>query len=100
MAGEIRAEYNQLSQIANRFMNQSNSVQQTLNQIRSRMEVLEGGSWIGRGFDSFSREMNGEVIPAVNRLIQALEEGNRATNQIANIMHQAEDEASARFRIS
>ncbi len=98
MAGEVRAEYNQLGQVASRFMNQSNAVQQMLNMINSHVEVLEAGSWIGRGFDSFEREMNGEVIPAINRLIQALEEGNRATNQIANLMQQAEDEASAPFR--
>ncbi len=100
MANEIRADYNQLGATAARFSNNGRTVQDMLKNVRAHMDVLENGSWIGRGSDAFFREMNAEVLPAVQRLIQAMDEANRATNQISQTVHQAEEEASAPFRIS
>jgi len=98
MADEIRADYEQLQEIATRFANQSQTVQEMLQRVRNSMSKLEDGGWIGRGSDAFFNEMNGEVLPATERLRQAMDEGARATNNIAQIIHQAEDEASAPFK--
>ncbi|HFD86915.1 MAG TPA: WXG100 family type VII secretion target [Gammaproteobacteria bacterium] len=98
MAEEIRADYQQLQEITSRFNNQSQAIQEMLQRVRNSMSKLEDGGWIGRGSDAFFNEMNGEVLPAVERLRQALEEAARATSQIAQIMRQAEEEASARFQ--
>ncbi|MCB0047774.1 MAG: WXG100 family type VII secretion target [Caldilineaceae bacterium] len=98
MAGEIRADYDQLTTVAARFSNNGRAVQDMLKNVTSHAEVLEGGSWIGRGVEAFAAEMNDEVIPAVRRLIEAMEEANRATNQISRTVRQAEEEAAAPFR--
>jgi len=98
MADEIRADYVQLQEIASRFNNQSQAIQEMLQRVRNSMSKLEDGGWIGRGSDSFFNEMNNEVLPATERLRQALEEAARATNQIMQIVHQAEEEGSARFK--
>ncbi len=95
---EIRADYDRLEQIANQFANQAQAIQQMKQNVRSSMDPLENGGWIGRGSDAFFSEMQGEVLPCTQRLEQALDEANRITRQIINTMKQAEEEACAPFR--
>lgn len=98
MADEVKADYEQLEQAANRFSNQSEEIQDMIQKVRSSMEKLES-DWIGRGSEAFFREMQGEILPAVQRLQQALEEANRVTKEVIQTMQQAEDEASSPFRV-
>ncbi|NJN98931.1 MAG: WXG100 family type VII secretion target [Anaerolineales bacterium] len=53
MADEIKADYEQLEQVANKFSSQSEEIQQMLQQVKNGMEKLEP-DWIGRGSDAFS----------------------------------------------
>lgn len=98
MADEIKADYEQLEQVANKFSSQSEEIQQMLQQVKNGMEKLEP-DWIGRGSEAFFREMQGEILPAVQRLQQALEEANRVTKEIIETVQQAEDEAASPFRV-
>jgi len=96
-ADEIRADYDQLSQVSSRFQNQSQATQEMIQSVRSSMDELKGG-WEGRGSNAFFSEMQGEILPAVNRLRQALQQAARVTQQIAQTVKQAEEEASAPFK--
>ncbi|NNJ09793.1 WXG100 family type VII secretion target [Chloroflexales bacterium ZM16-3] len=98
MAEEIRADYDQLEQIASRFANQSHAARHTLQQVQRSMGPLEDGGWLGRGADSFFAEMNSEVLPAAHRLHEVLEEASRTVREIVQKMKHAEEEASSRFR--
>ncbi len=98
MSDEIRGVYGDLDQVANRFTSAQSDVLNTLQRVRAAMEPLENGSWIGRGSDAFFREMRGEVLPAVQRLQQALGEAARNTNVIVQTLRQADEEASSPFR--
>lgn len=98
MADEIRADYDRLEKVASRFANQSQEIQQMLQKVRGSMEPLESGGWIGRGSDAFFSEMQSEVLPATERLQQAMDEANRVTNQIVQTIRQAEEEAGSPFR--
>ncbi len=100
MANEVRASYNELEQLSNRFARSQSEIQQMIQQVRNAMQPLENGSWIGRGSDAFFREMRGEVTPAVTRLQQALGEASRTTKDIVQTMQQADEQASAPFRVS
>lgn len=100
MSDEIRADYEELEQVSSRFATQSQAVQAMVQKVRGSMEKLENGDWIGRGSDAFFNEMNSDVLPAVERLLQALDEANRTTKDIAQTVQQAEEEASSRFRVS
>jgi WXG100 family type VII secretion target len=100
MADQVRADYEQLAQVASQFSNQAEVVQEMLEKIRSSMDKLENDGWVGRGSDAFFSEMQNEVIPATQRLIQVLGEASRATNDISQTMQQADEEASAPFRVS
>ncbi len=99
MSNEVRASYSELEQLANRFARSQNEIQQMLQQVRSAMQPLENGSWIGRGYDAFIREMRSEVVPAATRLQQALGEATNTTKNIVQTMQQADEEASAPFQV-
>jgi len=94
---KIQADYDELSAIANEFMQEAAGVEQLFNQIRNLVGELEGGGWIGRGADSFYAEMQDLVDPGFQRLIRALEDGGNAIKQINNILSQAEQDASSMF---
>jgi WXG100 family type VII secretion target len=98
MSDEIRADYDRLEQVAAKFASESQAIQQMLQNVKGSMDPLESGGWIGRGSESFFSEMQGEVLPASDRLQQALDEANRVTKQIIQTVKQAEDEASSPFR--
>ena len=100
MADEIRADYDELEQVASRFANQSQAIQQMMQKVRSSMDKLTGGDWMGRGVEAFENEMTSEVLPATERLQQALDEASRTTNDIVQTVRQAEEEACSRFRAS
>lgn len=100
MFDQVEADYDQLEQIAARFAAQAQATEQTLNKVRASMSNLEEGGWIGRGSNAFFSEMHSEVLPATERLRQALEEANRVTNQIVQVMKQAEEEACTPFQVA
>lgn len=99
MADEIKADYDQLDQIANKFANQAQEIQQMMQQVRGGMDKLHS-DWIGRGSNAFFSEMRDKVLPATLRLQQALEEASRVTKEISQTMQQADEEASSPFRAS
>lgn len=63
------------------------------------METLKGGDWIGKGATAFYSEMNDQVMPTMQRLQRALTEAARITQQISQIMKEAEQEASGCFHV-
>ncbi len=98
MTDKVEVNYEQMEQVASRFANQAQSVQETHRRVYNSMAKLENGGWEGRGSNAFFSEMNSEVLPAVNRLQQALEEATRVSKQIVQTMRNAEDEAASPFR--
>lgn len=97
MGGKIQADYDELANISNEFLQEAAGVEQLTNQIVSLVGELEGGGWIGRGADAFYAEMHDMVEPGLQRLARALEEAGGAMRQISNIISQAEQEASSLF---
>lgn len=98
MADEIKADYDQLEQVASRLSSQAQVAQDVIQMVRASMEKLENGGWIGRGADAFFGEMYDEIFPACQRLVEVLNEASQATRDIVQTMQRAEDEASAPFR--
>jgi hypothetical protein len=62
------------------------------------MRPLEAGGWQGRGSTAFFNEMNGEILPAMQRLAAALDRARSVTHEIAHVVQQAEEEAARPFR--
>lgn len=97
-APEVRAQYSDLTQVAQRFGKEANQTQQLINRLQQRVQTLENGGWVGRGAQAFFGEMQDRVLPTARRLNNALDEARSVTLEIAQILKSAEDEASAPFR--
>src|SRR5262249_52428214 len=97
-APRVRANYDQLGQVAQKFSQQGDTAQKTLGQLRRQTEVLQAGDWVGAGATAFYAEMNESVLPAVSRLAKALQAAQQVTQQISREMKAAEDGAAACFR--
>jgi WXG100 family type VII secretion target len=97
MATRFRVHYGDLQNIGKWFENQASDVEALNRQIRSGMEMLQN-SWSGRGSSAFQSEMNDTVLPAVQKLQQALEMSAQAIAKIIGQAHNAENEASQLFK--
>lgn len=95
---KIQANYDELDNIANQFAQQAAGVEQQTAKIMGIVQELEGGGWIGRGAQAFYNEMNDMVRPGLQRLSRALEDASRVTKEISQVIQQAEQEASGRFK--
>lgn len=93
----VQATYDQLEEISGRFNNESQSMEQMMSSIKNSMDALKS-NWIGKGSDAFFAEMEGEMLPAGQRLIAALNEGSAVTREISSSIQQAEEEASGPFK--
>jgi WXG100 family type VII secretion target len=98
-APQVRSDYDQLKNLQKSFSSQAEAVAKTTQNIRSIMDKLQGGDWIGEGAQKFYQEMNDQVLPTLNRMYKALDEASRATAQISQTMKKAEDEASSILHI-
>lgn len=93
-APRVRGDYDQLKQIAQSFQGQADTSSSTLQALKQHMQTLQGGDWIGKGADAFYQEMNSAVLPSMQRLTQALSRAAAVTQQMGQIVKQAEEEAA------
>jgi len=98
-APQVRADYDALTQIANRLGREADAARLTLSAIVRAKATLENGDWVGRGATAFYQELNQEVLPSIRRLTEALNSAKVVTQQIVAIMKAAEDGAAALFRL-
>ena len=97
MADIIQADYERLEEIASRFGQKAEATAQTSAQVGQVMGSLQGGGWIGQGAEAFYAEMDGLVLPGMQRLAEAMEQARSVMLQIRDIVKEAEEEASAPF---
>lgn len=96
-APKIQADYDSLSQIAANFSKEADQTKQLLQTVRSCVEQLQNGGWIGKGAQNFFKEMNDLVNPAMQRMMSALSEAASATKRVADTLRKAEEESGALF---
>ncbi len=94
----IQAKYDQLATIARQFDQRAHATVELRNRVARSAQALERDGWQGRGSTAFFAEMNTVIQPAMQRLIQALQEARSVTIQVSDIMRRAEEEAAAVFR--
>ena len=97
MAEKTEVNYQELSGLSKEFITNSDVTLNLAKITRTKTEGLRS-SWIGKGSDAFFTEMHDDVLPAMERLKQALEEAAQTTNRISTIYSQAEEEASGSFK--
>lgn len=98
-APQIRGNYDELTTISGTLRSQGDAIKAMNQRLKSAQETLKGGDWIGKGATKFYQEMDGQVMPALQRLTNALTEAGRVTKEIANVIKQAEEESSGCFHL-
>ena len=96
-APRIQADYDALDQIAANFSREADQTRQLLQVVRCCVDQLRNGAWVGRGADSFYKEMEEVVNPAMERMMRALADAASATKRVADALRKAEEEGCALF---
>lgn len=97
-ASKIRADHDALKQIAQSFASNAQTIEQTTQSLKSNLDPLRSGDWVGKGADKFYAEMDSSVLPTYKRLSKSLNTASTVTKKISQIMQQAEDDAAALFK--
>lgn len=97
---KIRIHYDEMTQISQMFKQQEDAIKQTNRRLKSQVETLKSGEWIGKGANKFYQEMDNQVMPSMVRLEKAMGQAAQVTKKIHTIMHQAEDEASSVLKVT
>jgi WXG100 family type VII secretion target len=94
MSDQVRADYDALSEVANRFGQEADRMKQVAGRLGHGADNLHRTSWIGKGAEAFYREMETEILPAFRRLENALKEASTVTKAISKLFQDAEQEAA------
>lgn len=94
----VQINYDEVDNLAQLFQVNAEAINQLRARVQSGVDDLAGGGWEGQGSTRFLAEMNQEIFPATGRLAEALQEANRVTLLIVQIMRDADEEAAAPFR--
>ena len=90
----VRINYDLMAQIATAFAREAEAVRSTRTQLAFCQDALRGGDWVGPGAHAFLAEMDGNVMPALRRLAEALEAAERGALQVRARLQMAERDAS------
>jgi WXG100 family type VII secretion target len=89
-----RAHYEGLSQIAKLFQGESESIKQTADTLKRHSTIMRNGAWVGVAATAFLEEMDGIVMPSMQRLAAALGSAQQSTSAIRDAFQAAEAEAA------
>jgi WXG100 family type VII secretion target len=98
MAEKTECNYEEMQTIVKQFQSEADAITQLLNQTRGKVQALHGDQWVGRGAEQFNTEMEQLVLPAVQRLVNALHQAANTANRILQTYQEAEEEASNAFK--
>ena len=98
-APTVRSDYDQLKNVSQTFSSQADTLNGMIQKLKQCVDVLHGGDWIGQGATAFFQEWDDQDLPTLQRLMNAMSESARVTQQISNVMKEAEDNASKCFHL-
>lgn len=96
----IQVEYEQMAGLSQRMRGRAEACSALRRRLQQALTPLQQGGWYGRGATAFFREMESDVLPAMNRLETALTEGHLVLDEMVRIFQQAEEEAAASLRVA
>lgn len=71
---------------------QANMVEDMMGHVRSGMQPIMGGAWVGQGADSFIEEVETRLIPEVMALIASVMGFGGGINSAMGIIEQADND--------
>jgi WXG100 family type VII secretion target len=92
LKGLFKILYDQTSQVTKTFRQQQSEIAQMTQKLKAAHQQLEGKDWVGVGAKQFNQDMNEKLMPALNRLASAMQEGADSIVKAENIMKKADDD--------
>ncbi len=89
----LQVDYEVLEEIITRFRHQGEDTFMLLRRLRQMVHDLQEDGWIGLGSQAFYTEMEYEVLPAVQKLAEALDDSGMTVQRLIDLFEQAEIEA-------
>lgn len=74
MSDIIKMDYGMMREMAQTFLQGANQLDETMSEMKSIAQALEGGALLGRGGDAFVDAINTKLCPSINRLKDKFEE--------------------------
>ncbi len=93
-----RADHEQLARIVSTFAGEADAQRAALAQLRSAVERLKQGDWVGQAANRFYGEVDSAIFPALMRLIAALEAAARTTAEVSADVRRTEDAIAQALR--
>src|SRR5574342_272732 len=93
----FQLNYDQLTSIAKKFKDEGEDIARLHSVTRQRVRDLHS-EWVGEAAEKFFEEMETELLPAVQRLAQALFLSQDVTGDIIKIIQDADEETAGYFR--
>jgi WXG100 family type VII secretion target len=85
-APKIRADYEGLQKIAQSFEAESGHIAAATKSVKTIVDALRGGDWVGPGAMAFYQEMDSAIFPGLNRLSAALGDAAQAAARVNGLM--------------
>jgi WXG100 family type VII secretion target len=95
MSDEIKLDYEVLKNVATRFQEQSNLINQSNQKLQAALTPLQEGGWAGLGADAFFEAMSDGLCPGLQRLSDTLAVAGQDTAQISSHFREAEQAGAA-----
>ena len=97
MAEKTIVNYEQLQGFVKKINTEGEAIAQVLGKLREKVHHMHN-EWIGAGSDAFFDEMEMEILPAVQRLSEALLFTGKTLVDITKIYGHAEDDSKNLFK--
>jgi WXG100 family type VII secretion target len=97
MARLRRVNYDEMGAIVKSFRSEQAEIEALLKQTKSKVESLHNNQWIGQGSEKFFSEMEGQVLPAVQKLARALGYAGDTAQKIHEVIHRHDEECKPMF---
>lgn len=93
MAARLRrVNYDEMSGIVKSFRTEQQDIEALYNQTKSKVAALHNNQWVGQGSEKWFGEMEGQVLPALQRLIRALDYAGDTAEKIHQVIHRHDEE--------
>jgi WXG100 family type VII secretion target len=97
MAKIRKLNYDDMNSIVGKFKNEAQEIDALLKQTKGKVESLHNNQWVGQGSDKFFSDMEQLVLPAVARLVDALNHAADIAQKIAATIQQFDNDTKSFF---
>ena len=93
MAAKLRrVNYDEMNGIVKSFRTEQQEIDALLKQTKSKVDALHNNQWVGQGSEKWFSEMEGQVLPAMQRLVRALDYAGDTAEKIHQVIHRHDEE--------